>query len=84
MFDDYVLNTTFKHHKNNLMLKSKNTFMIMAIGLSALLAMSCQKSSQESATADTETADTSIAASSASGENTLTDRRKSRRLGVAI
>ena len=76
MFDDYVLNTTFKHHKNNLMLKSKNTFMIMAIGISALLAMSCQKSSQDSATAETETADTSIAASSASGENTLTEEEK--------
>jgi hypothetical protein len=70
MFDDYVLNTTFKHHKNNLMLKSKNTFMIVAIGLSALLAMSCQKSSQESATTETETADTSAVAGST--ENTLT------------
>ena len=59
MFDDYILNTTFKHYKNNLMLNRKNTFMIMAIGLSALFAMSCQKSSQESAMAETETADTS-------------------------
>ena len=60
MFDDYILNTTFKHYKNNLMLKSKNTFMIMAIGLSAFFAMSCQKSSQESATTETETADTPV------------------------
>ena len=39
------------------MLRRKNTFMIMAIGLSALFAMSCQKSSQESGTTDTATAD---------------------------
>ena len=59
------------------MLRRKNTFMIMAIGLSALFAMSCQKSSQESATTDTATADTSGAAdASASAENTLTAEEK--------
>ena len=41
------------------MLNRKNTFMIMAVGLSALFAMSCQKASQESAMAETEAADSS-------------------------
>src|SRR6187549_140443 len=59
------------------MLKRKNTFMIMAIGLCALFAMSCQKSSQESATTDKATADTSSTAdASASAQNVLTDEEK--------
>ena len=51
------------------MLRRKNTFMIMAIGLSALFAMSCQKSSQESGT-DTATADTASAADAAPPQRT--------------
>ena len=60
------------------MLRRKKKFMIMAIGLSALFAMSCQKSSQESATAETATADTSSVAStdSVSAQNTLPREEK--------
>ena len=83
MFDDYILNTTFKHHKNKLMLNRKNTFMIMAIGISALFAMSCQKSSQDSQRLKLKRLTLPLR-KHCFGRKHPDRRRKSRRMGIAV